>query len=391
MSKYGLLTVLLSLGMLVVGCAAPDDDLEPPLTIHDTAWQVTSYDDGDGNLVEVLAGTEITAHFARERADGGTVYGFAGCNEYHGVYNTSPEDNVWPGIDLVLTTNNNCTEPAGVMEQEQQYLTALIHSRKWQIDGLEMIFSKTEYDEESESDQDVILVTFEYTGEAEEFSGGEEEFIVPEDGLEFTYAFEDDEEGWIAGFADLPVDYNQELYELESEWRDLPDDLDGSGIYLQGHNRSDDLFMYLKRKVDGLEPGTTYEAIFKLDIASNVPEGLSGIGGSPGESVYIKAGATTTEPENVEDDQGWWRMNIDKGNQASEGADMINIGDMANPNLTPDTVGQYELMTVDSAGREFEVTADETGTIWYIVGSDSGFEGLTTLYHDTISVILVPK
>jgi heat shock protein HslJ len=377
--------------MLVVGCAAPDDDLEPPLTIHDTAWQVTSYDDGDGNLVEVLAGTEITAHFARERADGGTVYGFAGCNEYHGVYNTSPEDNVWPGIDLVLTTNNNCTEPAGVMEQEQQYLTALIHSRKWQIDGLEMIFSKTEYDEESESDQDVILVTFEYTGEAEEFSGGEEEFIVPEDGLEFTYAFEDDEEGWIAGFADLPVDYNQELYELESEWRDLPDDLDGSGIYLQGHNRSDDLFMYLKRKVDGLEPGTTYEAIFKLDIASNVPEGLSGIGGSPGESVYIKAGATTTEPENVEDDQGWWRMNIDKGNQASEGADMINIGDMANPNLTPDTVGQYELMTVDSAGREFEVTADETGTIWYIVGSDSGFEGLTTLYHDTISVILVPK
>ena len=391
MSKYGLLTVLLSLGMRVVGCAAPDDDLEPPLTIHDTAWQVTSYDDGDGNLVEVLAGTEITAHFAQERADGGTVYGFAGCNEYHGVYNTSPEDNVWPGIDLVLTTNNNCTEPAGVMEQEQQYLTALIHSRKWQIDGLEMIFSKTEYDEESESDQDVILVTFEYTGEAEEFSGGEEEFIVPEDGLEFTYAFEDDEEGWIAGFADLPVDYNQELYELESEWRDLPDDLDGSGIYLQGHNRSDDLFMYLKRKVDGLEPGTTYEAIFKLDIASNVPEGLSGIGGSPGESVYIKAGATTTEPENVEDDQGWWRMNIDKGNQASEGADMINIGDMANPNLTPDTVGQYELMTVDSAGREFEVTADETGTIWYIVGSDSGFEGLTTLYHDTISVILVPK
>jgi heat shock protein HslJ len=391
MSKYGLLTVLLSLGMLVVGCAAPDDDLEPPLTIHDTAWQVTSYDDGDGNLVEVLAGTEITAHFARERADGGTVYGFAGCNEYHGVYNTSPEDNVWPGIDLVLTTNNNCTEPAGVMEQEQQYLTALIHSRKWQIDGLEMIFSKTEYDEESESDQDVILVTFEYTGEAEEFSGGEEEFIVPEDGLEFTYAFEDDEEGWIAGFADLPVDYNQELYELESEWRDLPDDLDGSGIYLQSHNRSDDLFMYLKRKVDGLEPGTTYEAIFKLDIASNVPEGLSGIGGSPGESVYIKAGATTTEPENVEDDQGWWRMNIDKGNQASEGADMINIGDMANPNLTPDTVGQYELMTVDSAGREFEVTADETGAIWFIVGTDSGFEGLTTLYYDAISITLAPK
>jgi hypothetical protein len=108
--------------------------------------------------------------------------------------------------------------------------------------------------------------------------------------------------------------------------------------------------MYLKREVDGLEPGATYDAIFKLDIASNVPEGLSGIGGSPGESVTIKVGATTIEPENVEDDQGWWRINIDKGNQAIEGKDMINIGTMANPNLTADTAGQYELMSVDSAG-----------------------------------------
>jgi hypothetical protein len=64
---------------------------------------------------------------------------------------------------------------------------------------------------------------------------------------------------------------------------------------------------------------------------------------------------------------------------------------MANPNLTPDTVGQYELMTVDSAGREFEVTADETGAIWFIVGTDSGFEGLTTLYYDAISITLAPK
>ncbi|UCC53568.1 MAG: hypothetical protein JSV68_06265, partial [Anaerolineaceae bacterium] len=269
-------------------------------------------------------------------------------------------------------------------------ITALIFSRQWQIDGLEMIFTKTEYDEETESNQDVILVAFNYTGEAEEFVA-EEEFVVPEDGLEFTYAFEDDEEGWIAGFADLPVDYDQDLYELETEWRELPDNLDGSGIYMQGHNRSDDLFMYIKREVEGLEPGATYEAIFKLDIASNVPEGLSGIGGSPGESVYIKAGAATIEPENVEDDQGWWRMNIDKGNQATEGQDMINIGTLANPNLTADTVGQYELMTVDSTGQEFEVTADEDGVIWFIVGTDSGFEGLTTLYYDAITVVLAAK
>jgi hypothetical protein len=76
---------------------------------------------------------------------------------------------------------------------------------------------------------------------------------------------------------------------------------------------------------------------FHIDIASNTPEGLKGIGGSPGESVYVKAGATKHEPQVIEDDRGWLRMNIDKGNQASEGEDMTNLGTLANPNINMDT------------------------------------------------------
>jgi hypothetical protein len=127
-------------------------------------------------------------------------------------------------------------------------------------------------------------------------------------------------------------------------------------------------------------------------LASDVPPGLSGIGGSPGESVYVKVGATTIEPPVEEDPtDGWLRMNIDKGNQANEGEDMINIGDMANPNLTPASAGSYELMEQTSSGRDFEVTAGEDGVLWFIVGTDSGFEGLTTLYYDTITVVLEQK
>jgi heat shock protein HslJ len=361
------------------------EELEPPEHLHDTAWLVTAYDNGEGELVDVLDDTEITANFSQEKVDGGTVYGFTGCNEYQGDYNISPENNVWPGIDLVLTTQKTCS--AEIMEQGRAFITAFINSRQWQIDGLEMIFTKTEYNAETESEQDVTLVTFDYTGEAEEFSG-EEEFVVPEDGLEFTYTFKEDDEEWIAGFADLPKERDDTIYELDSEWRELPDDLDGYGIYIQGHNRSDDLFMFLKREVAGLEPGATYQATFRLILASNVPPGLSGIGGSPGESVYVKVGATTDEPLIVEDDAGWLRMNIDKGNQASEGEDMINIGDMANPNLTPASVGSYELMEQNSGGRDFEVTAGEDGVLWFIAGTDSGFEGLTALYYDTITVVL---
>ena len=357
------------------------EELEPPSGIHDTSWIVTAYEDRNGELVDVLGGTQITANFSQEKADGGTVYGFTGCNDYVGDYSVSG-DNVWPGIDLVLTTQNTCTEPAGIMEQEEDFIRAFIYSRNWEIDELEMLFT--------ESNEDVTLVTFSYTGGAAEYVR-EEEFVVPADGVQFTYTFEEDEEEWVAGFADLPADYDEELYELDSEWRELPDDLEGYGIYMQGHNRSDDLFMFLKREVDDLEPGATYAATFRLVLASNVPPGLAGVGGSPGESVYVKVGATTIEPVVEEDADGWLRMNIDKGNQSREGEDMINIGDMANPNLTPETVGTYERMEQNSSGRDFEVTADGNGVIWLIVGTDSGFEGLTTLYYDTISVVLEQK
>ena len=378
---------------LLAACASDGEEetaeeLEALDHLHDTAWLVTSYQNSEGELVDVLEGTEITANFSQETIDGGTTYGFTGCNDYHADYSVSPENNVWPGINLELTTQNTCSEE--IMKQGQEFITAFVNSRQWQIDGLEMVFTKTEYDAETESELDVVLVAFDYTGEAEEFAS-EEEFVVPDDGLEFTYTFDEDDEEWITGFADLPADSDEEFYDLESEWTELPDNLGGYGIYMQGDNHSDDLFMFMKREVDGLEPGVTYQATFRLILASNVPEGLAGIGGSPGESVYVKVGATTEEPLIVEDADGWLRMNIDKGNQASEGEDMINIGDMANPNLTAESAGSYELMEQNSVGREFEVTADEDGVLWFIVGTDSGFEGLSTIYYDTITVVLEEK
>jgi hypothetical protein len=159
---------------------------------------------------------------------------------------------------------------------------------------------------------------------------------------------------------------------------------------MQGHNHSDDLFMFLKVQVDGLKPDTAYDAIFAIDLATNIPEGMMGIGGSPGESVYVKAGATTTEPLVVEDASGYLRMNIDKGNQAEEGEDMINLGNIANPNLDPETAdgSTYALVELDSAGQRFTVTSDGDGKLWIIAGTDSGFEGPTTVYYDRITVEL---
>ena len=41
--------------------------------------------------------------------------------------------------------------------------------------------------------------------------------------------------------------HDQSIFELDHGHHPLPDGLQGSGIYVQGHNRSDDLFMFLKK------------------------------------------------------------------------------------------------------------------------------------------------
>ena len=203
--------------------------------------------------------------------------------------------------------------------------------------------------------------------------------------FEFEFTFENDSEGWTAGFADLPVDYDPSIYELESSRRALPDGLEGSGIYIQGHNRSDDLFMYLKRQVEGLEPSATYTISASIDLAANVPSGMVGIGGSPGESVFVKAGASKEEPVAKPGSNNHLRMNIDKGNQSRSGLAMGVIGDVANPDVVDD---EYQVKTLASGLQFLNVETDSEGRAWLIVGTDSGFEGLTTLYYDRISFTL---
>lgn len=206
----------------------------------------------------------------------------------------------------------------------------------------------------------------------------------------FNYTFDKDQEGWVTGFADLPADYDPDLFELDSGWSELPSGLEGSAIYLSGHNRSDDLFMYLQQHITKLKPETTYQVDFSIDLASNTPEGLMGIGGSPGENVYIKAGAVNREPELVTDDIDWLRLNLDKGNQATAGEDMVNLGTAANPNIDLGTFTgeEYALMNLNNQAMPFTVTSDKDGGIWVLVGSDSGFEGATTLYYDALEIQL---
>lgn len=195
------------------------------------------------------------------------------------------------------------------------------------------------------------------------------------------------DDGWMAGFAEYPA-ADEEIYQLQSGVRALPAPLDTSrrAMYIAGMNRSDDLFMFLKREVTGLVPGAEYRVRIQIELASDAGSGCVGIGGAPGESVYVKAGATTAEPRRVLKD-GFYEVSVDKGVQSTGGRSIPVIGDVANGS-DQCSMGPFRLKQLDSQGKPIRATADSQGRLWLIVGTDSGFEGLTRLYYTGIRATL---
>ena len=83
-----------------------------------TAWEVTGFNNGRQAVVSVLAGTSLTATFGED----GRVAGSAGCNQYNASFTTDGDKIT---IGPAASTRRFCAEPAGVMEQEAQFLAAL--------------------------------------------------------------------------------------------------------------------------------------------------------------------------------------------------------------------------------------------------------------------------
>ncbi|MDQ2647513.1 MAG: hypothetical protein M3020_27175, partial [Myxococcota bacterium] len=203
--------------------------------------------------------------------------------------------------------------------------------------------------------------------------------------LERTWSFDSDAEGWSGEFSDYP-EGEEDFYELDFAQAALPAELgEGGGLRLGGDNHSDDLFMYLTHRLEGLKPSASYTLDVAVDIGTNAPADCGGIGGSPGPSVHFKIGASARKPASTLDDQGILRLNLDKGNQATDGADLKRVGDIGNTLVCPDPLYQRKTLTLTG----FAVTTAADGSLWLVVGTDSGFEGKTLLYYDRISVSLV--
>jgi hypothetical protein len=207
--------------------------------------------------------------------------------------------------------------------------------------------------------------------------------------------------GWQAGFARYPPDTDRDgFYELLAEIRSLPPELgvNGTGFYIQGNNHSDALVMFMKRRLsadDGIVAGQAYQVNFTIVFASIAPTGCFGAGGSPGDSVNLRAGASPAEPLAL---LGIFRpfrdlgMNVDIGGgsgPARDGLAASFAGTIANGQ--PCDSSSHPWISIQRSHQHTTlVNANSRGELWLLVATDSGFEGLTTLYYQRIDVTLTP-
>lgn len=207
----------------------------------------------------------------------------------------------------------------------------------------------------------------------------------------YKYTFSK-KENFKVSFADYPKG-QENFFELQfKNGTKLPREINTSlhGLRISGNNHSDDLFMYAYKKVKGLKPHTTYHVNFSLEFASNAPEGSIGVGGSPGDSVYVKVGAVSHKPQRYADSTDNYRINLDKGNQALDGKDMITIGtfgvDTQNSIYRLKTLPYLPNEEVQTKLLNYMTTTNNKGEVWLVLGTDSGFESTTTIFYTNLSV-----
>lgn len=202
----------------------------------------------------------------------------------------------------------------------------------------------------------------------------------------YTFDFNSGLQGWSIIFSDYPVG-EENNYELVFEHTELPVPLDNSikSIKVSGNNHSDDLLSMLYRKFGGLKPNTKYEVGFSVSFASNACKTCPGAGGSP--DLCLGAGTLPYLPKNnIQSDpiKPMYRPNFESlvqscsENNTFKVLGKIGVGD---GNNIP-----YKLISLNNYNKLIQVTTNSNGELWVLIGIDSGYEGITTLYYKSITV-----
>ncbi|TPX69594.1 hypothetical protein SpCBS45565_g02313 [Spizellomyces sp. 'palustris'] len=167
-----------------------------------------------------------------------------------------------------------------------------------------------------------------------------------------------------------------------------------TGYFVEGNNNSDDLFMGLMREVTGLAPNQHYKMDWNINMTSPFGDDCFGVGGSPGGSNYVKIGGATAKPVVVQTrtasgDFWTFAAPFDHGHQADDGKDMSTVSNISVPGQACEGTSFGPVPTIRDL-RNKPVKTDAKGSLWAVVGIDSGFEGVTGVYWQQIGIELIP-
>jgi heat shock protein HslJ len=126
MKKLKFAVLLILVGMVLTACGGQGASASEPL--DGTTWELVYY-----RKSRVLEEVAITASFRD-----GQINGSAGCNTYSGSYQVKGKQ---ISFGQMMSTMMFCSEPEGVMEQEQMYLEWLMDAQSFELaDDQLMIF-----------------------------------------------------------------------------------------------------------------------------------------------------------------------------------------------------------------------------------------------------------
>jgi len=131
-SRRNLLTLIFLASIMLTACDILGAGQSNPL--EGSSWQLTSY-----RKSGLIPDTLMTANF-----NGGEIRGTGGCNSYFGSYSIN-------GTSLTINelgwTEMACLDPAGVMEQEQVFMSLLSTADTFSYAGeiLQIITDSGEY------------------------------------------------------------------------------------------------------------------------------------------------------------------------------------------------------------------------------------------------------
>ncbi len=207
--------------------------------------------------------------------------------------------------------------------------------------------------------------------------------------IRIDFDFSADRAGWDALASDYLVGQETRIA-FEHRVTALPPPLGAGNAYLLSSlNESDDVWMFIHRRVDGLVPNHSYRFDASFTIATNGGHQCNGIGGAPGESVTVKAGIIGLAPETRIERGNYVAVNFDKGVQTVGSAGVRVVGDFSSssPECT-DTPYELKMLATPVGGAV--ASADASGSLWIVIGTDSGFEGRTAIYYLSGSAELTP-